>query len=123
MPEGRKKLLDARVVGITIATATLLLAGAAPVMAQPDRTTASVKVTYSDLDLSSGAGAKILYQRIRHAAVEVCGGTPELRDLDRVAAYDQCRKVAVQAGVAKVNAPMLKAIANSGAKRVDIATR
>ena len=120
----RRKKLDTRIVGIAIATATILLAGAAPALAQPDgRTAISVKVTYRDLDLSSEAGAKVLYQRIRHAAVEACGGMPELRDLDRVAAYDQCHKLAVQAGVARVNAPMLKAMANSGAKKVDIATR
>ena len=35
--------------------------------------TASVKVAYDDLDISSDAGARVLYVRLQHASERVCG--------------------------------------------------
>jgi UrcA family protein len=50
----------------------LALAGAAPAVlaAAP---TASIRIPYDDLDLTTDDGIAILYGRVRHAARQVCG--------------------------------------------------
>jgi hypothetical protein len=44
-----------------------------------------LRTRYSDLNLDTQAGAAALYQRIRHAAEQVCGKT-DSRRLDQLAA-------------------------------------
>jgi UrcA family protein len=54
----------------------------------------SVTVRYSDLDLNTAAGAKVLYQRIHSAAERVCGDVNS-RQLDQAAAAKACLDQAV----------------------------
>ena len=59
-------------------------------------------VSYQDLNLSTEAGAKVLYQRIHGAANEVCGNL-EVRDLPGVRAHQACVEKAVSDAIAAVN--------------------
>ncbi len=69
----------------------------------------SKTVRYSDLDISKPEGAKVLYNRIRVAARQVCdlstGGDPMLR-----AAEHTCIDTAIDTAVRKVNAPALTSL-------------
>ena len=66
----------------------------------------SKTVRFSDLDITKSEGAKVLYNRIRAAAQEVCelstGTDPIMR-----AAIKGCIDTAVDKAVKDVNAPML----------------
>ncbi len=67
---------------------------------------AQAHVKYGDLNVAGGAGAAVLYQRIRVAASQVCGGDGE-RDLARKARAKACADRAIAQAVAAVNAPAL----------------
>jgi len=58
-------------------------------------------VKYADLDLSSPAGAAVLYQRIRVAASRVCGN-PDHRDLARFGQAKTCTDKAIAGAVTAV---------------------
>ena len=86
--------------------AVLSLLGSAQALA--DDGTRSIKVGYSDLDLTTQAGADTLYHRIRGAARQVCG-------YDGSSFWDQrsfrnCFNGAVGNAVATVNNPLLTAL-------------
>ncbi len=68
-----------------------------------------VHVSYGDLNLSSEAGAAVLYQRIRNAAEQVCG-TFGVRDLSAEAAAKACKARAIGEAVAAVHAPALSQV-------------
>ncbi len=73
-------------------------------MAQADAVVGSrpaLTVRYSDLNLDTQAGAATLYQRIRHAAAQVCGKV-DSRRLDEVIAAQGCMNEAVASSVAAV---------------------
>jgi UrcA family protein len=61
----------------------------------------TVTVRYSDLNLDTQAGAAALYQRIRHAAEQVCGKV-DSRRLDEVVAVQTCTDKAVASSVSAV---------------------
>ncbi len=65
-----------------------------------------VHVRYADLNLATGAGATVLYQRIRRAANDVCGGL-DSRDLTAKAAARACVDNAIKQAVAEVNSVRL----------------
>jgi len=71
----------------------------------------TVTVRYGDLDISTTAGAKTLYQRIRGAARTVCG---EERDydlgLDARRYWMSCYQSAINGAVDKVQSPLLQAV-------------
>jgi UrcA family protein len=58
----------------------------------------SVQVPYSDLDLASPTGAKVLAQRV-DAACE----RPDIRDLTAVAAWNQCKDTARTSAMEQLN--------------------
>jgi UrcA family protein len=60
-----------------------------------------VHVKYADLNVSSPAGAAVLYQRIRVAATQVCG-TPDQRDLSRLVQAKTCTDKAIANAVTAV---------------------
>lgn len=61
----------------------------------------AVTVHYSDLNLNTEAGVASLYNRIRHAAQEVCGKV-DSRRLDEVAAAQSCFNRAMASSVGAV---------------------
>lgn len=58
-----------------------------PAAATPGK---SVTVRYADLDLTAAAGRKMLERRVAHAAMSVCGGRPDYRDLTGTRAHNRC---------------------------------
>lgn len=78
-------------------TATTLSFAAAPGDDVP-----TVAVRYNDLNLATSAGVSALYQRIAHAARQVCPD-PYTRDLAMVAAAESCQAEAIARAVSEVN--------------------
>src|SRR5271155_2314238 len=52
----------------------------------------SVHVRHADLDLRSESGARAMLSRIGWAASYVCGGQPDIRDLDRFTQFERCER-------------------------------
>jgi UrcA family protein len=109
---------------IWINAAVVLLAGAwqvdaaaagAPDSAGVSRTT----VHFSDLNVNHPAGAAILYQRIRHAAQEVCGDPhyPGSAIISR--SWQSCVAEAVNRAVVAVDRPALTAYYRLHTKPLD----
>jgi UrcA family protein len=71
-------------------------------------------VRYSDLNLSTQAGAAVLYKRIRFAAEDVCGDVHSWQ-LAEAKAAKACVDRAIFTGVRSVNAPMLTSEYNAHA--------
>ena len=63
-------------------------------------------VHYSDLNLATNNGVAVLYHRIQHAAVQVCGSVDQ-RELARVTAAKACQDRAMAQAVSAINNPML----------------
>lgn len=97
-------LLAASAGGVLLAAAplaaTAATAGDAPTMA----------VNYSDLDLATESGARVLFERIQVAADEVCPAVPDIRDLNRVATHSRCMREAIARAVQQVGSPRLAAV-------------
>ena len=74
--------------------------------------TASVKVSFADLNLSSEAGAKVMLQRIRNAAEKVCGIESD-DPIDQLYEYRPCVKTTTNRAVANFHNPIVTAL-NSG---------
>jgi len=91
-----------------IALASGLLAHAA----QADdtgNTERHLTVAYGDLDLNKEAGAQALIARLKSAGQQVCGETPDSRDIKNRARYQACVKAAVDDAVARLATPMVAA--------------
>ena len=69
----------------------------------------SLKVKSADLNISSPAGARVLYDRIRAAAESACSYYWYERDADQV----RCIHDAIANAVTKVNRPTLFAVYNA----------
>ena len=69
----------------------------------------TLKVRYSDLNLSTEQGSLALYGRIVAAAHQVCV-LDDIRDLRAVAAVKACREQAIAQAVRDVNSPMLASV-------------
>lgn len=93
-------MLAAGVAGWMLASSAY--AGGAP--AAP-----SVRVAYSDLDLSKDVGVDALYTRLRHAAGHVCGDRVDIRDLKGVQMERACVARALDTAVESVHSPRLTA--------------
>jgi len=91
---------------LTLATAFGALSSASA--ATPDNNVPSATVRYADLNLSTEAGAKALYQRIAYAAKQVCP-VADIRDLSRLVVARACQQAAIAGAVSAVNSPLLAA--------------
>jgi len=76
-----------------------------------------VHVKYADLNVSSPAGAAVLYQRIRVAATQVCG-TPDQRDLSRLEQAKVCTNKAIANAVTAVGNDMLTDLYQAKTRKV-----
>lgn len=93
-----------------------LLAGSLGVaQAAPADEVPTVRVSYSDLDLSTPQGTQALYARITAAARTVCP-EPDAREMSRFVRNHACRREAVERAVRSVNSPQLAALAASQSK-------
>jgi len=68
----------------------------------------TLKVSYSDLNVRTEAGAALLYQRIRGAAHFVCG--EQGRSLAEKAQWQSCVRSAISDAVTTVHSPLLSAL-------------
>jgi UrcA family protein len=92
---------------VTLSTFSLL-AGSATALAAPslDSEVVTKVVRFKDLDLATGAGAQMLYERIAGAARVVCRGAAQ-------ADVRGCRTRAVEDAVRNVGSPLLSSIHRS----------
>jgi UrcA family protein len=67
-----------------------------------------VVIDYSDLDLSTPAGASVLYGRIARAAQAVCHEVP-LLEVHRYLTWKGCTQSAIADAVATVDSPLVTA--------------
>lgn len=75
----------------------------------------SITISYSDLDVSREAGARILLGRIIKAADSVCGYKPgNIGDFARQNAYRACMNDTVGKGVQSANVPLVAQIYGKG---------
>jgi UrcA family protein len=92
--------------------AAATLSCAIPAVAQISDAVPSVTVKYGELNIGSWAGAQVLLRRIEVAANTACGGAPDIRELNRLASFEACRRSAVARAVVAVKSPMLTAMAH-----------
>ncbi len=110
------QLYSARVLALSLASA-IALAAAAPTQAAPasnDPNIITVVVPASDLNLASGAGAKVLLSRIHRAAETICGIEPATMQFDLGRLYQTCVAGAVDRAVAKLDNPVVTAANGHG---------
>jgi UrcA family protein len=77
------------------------------------RDTRSVKVQYSDLNLATAEGSRILYHRLVDAAERVCPQVGRRADLRLYPAAQSCIDAAVQDAVKQIRNPQLAQMAAS----------
>lgn len=98
-----------------LSTATAVAGAAFPGWSQPspdeDSQPATVAVRTGDLNLSTEAGARDAFFRIRNAAERICGHEPLQRDIGRYQLYRACVEDTARVAVASANQPMLAAVA------------
>jgi UrcA family protein len=85
-----------------------LFAATAQAQAPEAREVHTLTVKYSDLNLTSAAGATQLYNRIRGAARFVCG--EEGRRLEEQMVWNDCFHTSVSNAVSAVHSPLLSAL-------------
>lgn len=81
----------------------------------------SKTVRYDDLDISRTAGAKVLYSRIRTAAIQVCEDPLHTDPIVRLSAH-ACIRHAIDEAVKSVASPVLTAM-NSGGGDIRVARK
>jgi UrcA family protein len=92
----RNKVVFVAAVAVVALTSYVGLARASDLGERP-----ALTVHYSDLNLDTQAGAAALYQRIRHAAEQVCGKV-DSRRLDQIVAAQDCMSKAIASSVSAV---------------------
>jgi UrcA family protein len=93
--------------------ATLLVGAANIASAASVDEVRSVNVRYDDIELNTELGNTVLYRRIVSAAVRVCG-SPDIRDLDAMAATKNCQRTAVERAVESMHNQRLAALIVTG---------
>lgn len=69
-----------------------------------------VVVRYSDLNLNSTEGARVLYARLSAAADQACGRAPDGRELRASLQYKACFDRTLEKAVGKVGNPGVQAL-------------
>lgn len=105
----RTVLVPLLAAGLVLGATQAAAAAPAPA-ADTASASASARVRVADLDLRSQAGAEAALQRIERAATTVCGGEPDIRDLERQPVFKACVRAAVLDTVAHSRSPALAAL-------------
>jgi UrcA family protein len=79
-------------------------------------------VDFADLNLSSSAGAAVLYARIKSAAAEVCEPV-NARALESFLSAKRCAEQSIARAVAYVNAPALTSLHLAKKRTIIVAQR
>jgi UrcA family protein len=98
------------VAGAVAFVTAVALAGTVLAQERHDSSATTTTVRYSDLDLSTTAGAMTLYQRIRGAARMVCGEQGYELGIDAWREWNGCFQGAVNDAVEKVHSPLLNTV-------------
>jgi UrcA family protein len=97
--------LDTKALAYAVALAACaLLSG--PLQAEEPFVTVKASVSFAGRDVAQPAGARALYVRVRHAAIEVCGRGMRV-DLRPVDDFAGCIETAVGEAVRLANLPQL----------------
>lgn len=103
-----------RILGTLLACAgtfgLALAAHAGDASAASDARHDDVVVRFSDLNLDSDAGARVLYARLSSAAQRACGDEPAPRELKARAHYRACYDRTLEKAVGKVGNPGVQAL-------------
>jgi UrcA family protein len=106
-----RRLLARRLACSAALVTAVALACSAFAQEQPGVSVRTVTVRFADLNISTAAGAKTLYQRIRRAARTVCGEEEDYGlGLDARRHWSSCFQSAVNGAVDKVHSPLLQAV-------------
>jgi UrcA family protein len=100
-------------LNLAVGAAMLLLGAANIASAASVDEVRSVRVRYDDILINTELGNTVLYRRIVSAAVQVCG-SPDMRDLNAMAAAKTCRRIAVERAVESVHSQRLAALIVTG---------
>jgi UrcA family protein len=93
-----------------IATAIFgALASSVSAVSTADPSSASIAVTYADLNIASPSGARVLYERIRASAQSACNYFWFKTDADEA----RCLQNTIATAVTQVNQPALTAVYNA----------
>ena len=101
-------------VGTALTAAALILGAANAAAGEVIRK--DVAVSYSDLNLSTDAGARALLVRINAAATSACGNSPTFYSTYSIAPslayreFDTCRSNAINAAISSISAPLVHQI-------------
>jgi UrcA family protein len=79
--------------------------------------TPAIQVSYAGLDLSSRAGAEIIYRRLKGAAEHVCGSVA-LRQLSQSVRWISCYEKALSDAVTKLNRVQVTALYRTGHRTI-----
>lgn len=105
---------------IVCATSLSVLA-VLPAAAGPLAQERQVVVHYGDINVKQPVGAKILLARIDAASHEVCGPSPDLRQIGQWQAYKVCAQTAADQAVASLPFDLMTAL--QGSLRETVASR
>jgi UrcA family protein len=94
---------------VLTAALVAIAAIAAPATALAGVDTYSARIRFSDLQLDQPADADLMIQRIRSAALKVCGQAPAGRELRDRQSHSACLSATMDAAVQQVNAPLVRA--------------
>jgi len=99
-----------QVTATALVAATVLLTAHAAQAQTGEPTTKSTRVSYAGLNLANESDARVVLQRIRRAAAQVCG--PDLGASAVIASrsYMRCKKDATSNAVADLRSPLVTAI-------------
>jgi len=78
--------------------------------AEPSTGESSIKIEFSDLDLSQPEAAAVLYKRIEMSARLVCKDSSSPWDAGRSTTFQRCYAAGIEDAVARVNQPRLTAL-------------
>jgi len=97
------------------------LLGSAAALAADGYAPRHLQINYTDLNMSSVAGATTLYNRIRGAARFVCGEKGRRWEEQRY--WNECYREAIADAVATVNSPLLTSVHNGATNVSAVAAR
>lgn len=82
-----------------------------------------MRVKLADINMSTEAGAKAALARIEFSAANFCEQTSGRESLERMYVKSRCVTAMTRKGVKQLNAPMVSALLDGGAKPSQLAAR
>lgn len=86
--------------------------------AAPPMHARQMEVSYADLNLAHEDGARVMLSRLQAAARTVCGGWPDIHDLDALTTYRGCMHTAMDDALSQLHAPVVAALYGRSADKL-----